>query len=91
MLCICAPQGSAAAPSARRGAADAARLRLKAAIKAAWSREAVSRGVAAAKKADYALAHRRASPPAQPRRSGRGEGGAGGARACCACCGEFGT
>jgi len=86
-----APQGSAAAPSARRGAADAARLRLKAAIKAAWSREAVSRGVAAAKRADYALAHRRAGPPAQPLRSGQGEGGAGRPHACCVCCDGHGT
>ena len=48
-------------PSEQRGVVDAARLRLKAAIKAAWSREAVTRGVAAAKKADYALAHRHAA------------------------------
>jgi len=57
-------QGSAAAPSVRQSAADVARSRLKAAIKSAWSREAVARGVAAAKKADYALAHRRASSAA---------------------------
>ena len=48
-------------PSEQRGVVDAARLRLKAVIKAAWSREAVTRGVAAAKKADYALAHRHAT------------------------------
>ena len=48
-------------PSEQRGVVDAARLRLKAAIKAAWSREAVTRGVAAAKKTDYALAHRHAT------------------------------
>lgn len=57
---VVAVQGSAAAPSVRHSAADVARLRLKAAIKSAWAREAVARGVAAAKKADYALAHRHA-------------------------------
>ncbi|KAK9831884.1 hypothetical protein WJX81_005543 [Elliptochloris bilobata] len=51
-------QGSVVTPSEQRCISAAARLHLKAAIKAAWSREAVSRGVAAAKKADYALAHR---------------------------------
>lgn len=54
-------QGSVVTPSEQRGVVDAARLHLKAAIKAAWSREAVARGVAAAKKADYALAHRQAT------------------------------
>ena len=54
-------------PSEQRGVTDATRLRLKAAIKCAWSREAVTRGVAAAKKADYALAHRRAAACAAER------------------------
>ena len=54
-------QGSAVTSSEQRAVSDAARQSLKAAIKGAWSREAVTRGVAAAKKSDYALAHRHAT------------------------------